>query len=154
MIYFIPMKKIAKFLIFVFMFMVLVVPVLSFAQSQGATVPVDAGEGLVPCGDEVVKDSKGAAISVKNPCGFDHFLILVNRAITFALFGLVLPICAIMFAYSGFLMVTSGGETSARTKAKKIFTNVAIGLIIAIASWLIVKLVLDLLGYDGSWIGF
>ena len=107
----------------------LIVPVLSLAA------------GLVPdCPD--------------TGCGWDEFLHLVNNVIYFILFYMLVPIAAIMFAYAGFMLVTSGGEPGKRTTAKKIFSNVAIGLIIAVASWLIVKTLLSLLGYNGAWIGF
>jgi hypothetical protein len=52
-------------------------------------------------------------------------------------------------------LVTAGGEAAgARTKAKNIFTNALIGLIIAVAAWLIVRTILSILGYQGAWIGF
>jgi hypothetical protein len=102
--------------------------------------PVNNGGGLVPCGDN---------------CGFTDLMTLIQKVISFILFALAVPIAAIMFAYAGFLLITSGGEASQKTKAKKIFTNVAIGFIIAVAAWLIVKLVLSLLGYEPpSWTGF
>lgn len=93
--------------------------------------------------------------STGNPCDFNALMALVNRVIKFILFDMVIPIAAIMFAYAGFLMVSAGGEAAhARTKAKAIFTDVVIGLIIAIAAFLIVRTVLSILGYSGSWIGF
>src|SRR3989344_7919835 len=122
------MKKFAKILIFLF---VIIVPVVSFAG------------GLVPC------DGTAA-----NPCDFNAFMALINKVIKFILFNLAIPIAAIMFAYAGFLMVTSGGGTEARGKAKKIFTNAAYGLVIAATAWLIVRTILSILGYDGAWIGF
>ena len=68
---------------------------------------------------------------------------------------MAVPIAALMFAYAGFLMVTAGEEAaSARTKAKGIFTNALFGLVLAAACWLIVKAILDILGYKGNWIGF
>jgi len=86
--------------------------------------------------------------------GFKELMALINNIIYFVLFGLAIPISAIMFAYAGVLMLTSGGSTEAVTKAKKIFTNVAIGLILAAISFLIVSALLATLGFDGSWIGF
>ena len=60
-----------------------------------------------------------------------------------------------MFAYAGFLLVTAGGEAAgARTKAKSIFTNAVIGLLLAVAAFLIVRTILSILGYSGSWLGF
>lgn len=87
-------------------------------------------------------------------CGFNEFMALIGNVVRFTLFDLALPIAAIMFAYAGFLLVTSGGSTEQRGKAKKIFTSVAIGLIIAVAAWLIIHTILLTLGYDGKWIGF
>ena len=130
------MKKITKLLIhnytFVIVFILFIVPIVSLA------------DGLVPCDNSSGKPWNWAAL-----------MTLVNSVIHFILFDMVIPIAAIMFAYAGFLMVTAGGEAAgARTKAKGIFTNVVIGLIIAVAAWLIVELILTTLGWSGSWIGF
>lgn len=120
------------------MFIILLIPVLSFA-AQDPSSP-----GLVPCDG-----------SVARPCDFNAFMTLVNTVIKFILFNLAVPIAAIMFAYAGFLLVTAGGEAaSARTKAKDIFTNAALGLILAAAAWLIIRTLLAILGYQGAWIGF
>mgnify|MGYP001567617587 FL=1 len=68
---------------------------------------------------------------------------------------LALPIAGIMFAYAGFLMVTAGDEAAgARTRAKGIFMNALIGLILAAACWIIVNTILSVLGFNGSWLGF
>ena len=66
---------------------------------------------------------------------------------------MAIPIAAIMFAYAGFMLVTSGGASEQRTKAKGIFVSVAIGLALAAACWLIVHTLLSIVGYNGSWIG-
>ncbi|OGI85751.1 hypothetical protein A3A01_00160 [Candidatus Nomurabacteria bacterium RIFCSPLOWO2_01_FULL_39_17] len=132
------MHKITTLLILVLIIVIFSMPVFSFA----AQIPPEGG--LVQCG-------KGN----EAPCTFDDIMDLVNTIINFILGNLVIPIAAIMFAYAGFLLVTAGREAaSARTKAKTIFTNTLIGLIIAAACWLIIKTVLSILGYDGAWIGF
>ena len=87
-------------------------------------------------------------------CGWNELMALINKVIKFILFDMAIPIAAIMFVYAGVLLVTSGGDTSARTKAKSVFTNVAIGLILAVACWLIIRTILSILGYNGTWIGF
>ncbi len=111
--------------------------------------PVQTPSNLVPCG--TLKDATG---KITNMCKFNDFIKLVNNVVNFVLFYLALPLAAIMFCYAGFLMVTSGGSTERVSKARKIFTNVALGLALAAASWLIIKVILTTLGYDGSWIGF
>ncbi|MFA6523913.1 MAG: fibronectin type III domain-containing protein [Candidatus Paceibacterota bacterium] len=99
------------------------------------------GSNLIPCG------------TTANPtaCGFNDLMKLINNVVNFILFDMVVPIAAIMFAYAGILLIFSGGDTSKRSKAKSIFINVAIGFIIAIAAWLIVEFILNLLGYDKTW---
>ncbi|OGI67449.1 hypothetical protein A2823_00970 [Candidatus Nomurabacteria bacterium RIFCSPHIGHO2_01_FULL_41_91] len=132
------MKKTKKFLIFISIFLILVMPVLSLAYTLG--------EPLVPpC----------STAAAPEQCGWGQLMGLVDNVITFILKYMAVPIAAIMFAYAGFLLVTAGGEAAgARTKAKSIFTNAAIGLILAVAAWLIIKTILAILGYEGAWIGF
>ncbi|MBP6883740.1 MAG: hypothetical protein KBC06_00710 [Candidatus Pacebacteria bacterium] len=112
-------------------------------SSATTKTPYD-GKGLVPC--------KTSA----NPgdCDFNAFMNLINTVIQFLLFKMALPIAAIMFAYAGVLMVTSGGSTESMSKAKGIFVDVVKGLVIAVASWLIIRTILLIVGYNGSWIGF
>lgn len=106
-----------------------------------------AGPGLVKCGT-----------TSTDPCGFNDFLILINDVIKFVFKDLVLPIAAIMFAYAGFELVTSGGSTEKKSKAKSIFTNVAIGLIVAAAAFLIIQTILSIVGARTDigidWFGF
>lgn len=87
-------------------------------------------------------------------CQWNDLLKMVNNIITFVLFYMAVPIAAIMFFYAGILLITSAGESSeAKTKAKSIFFNTVMGLIIALAAWLIIKTLLSILGYNGAWIG-
>jgi len=72
---------------------------------------------------------------------------LINTVIKFLLQDIVLPLAAIMFAYAGFELVTSGGSTEKKSKAKKIFTDVAIGLVIIVAAFLIIQTILSIVGY-------
>ena len=132
------MKKITKFLIPILVFLMLIAPVISFAA-------FDPLRGLVPCTNTPSADG---TIPDANKCDYYAFLKLVNILINFILFYMAIPIAAIMFVYAGFLLVTAGEEVaSARTKAKSIFWNAFLGLVIAAAAWLIVKTLLSILGY-------
>jgi len=108
------------------------------------------GNGLIPCGTK--KDPKTGV--VLEPCTYKHLFDLINNVVNFILYFLAIPIAAIMFAYAGFLYLSSQGDTSKVSKATGIFGDVAMGLIYIAAAWLIIKTVLSILGYDGSWIGF
>ena len=126
-----------KSLIFLVVFLMLIMPVFSFAK------------GLVPDCDNLTPATQ---------CDFNAFMTLINNVITFIFLKMVVPIAAIMFFYAGFLMVTSGGSSEAKTKAKGIFTNTVFGLVIAAGAWLIVKTILSILSPEGThpwaWIGF
>lgn len=63
-------------------------------------------------------------------------------------------IAVIVMVYAGFKMVMSAGDEKAWSSAKELFTNVVIGIILILASWLIVDTLLKGLtnsGLDG-WI--
>lgn len=123
---------IKKIIIYLSVFLILTLPAVSSAA------------GLVPC-DNVTKK-----------CDFNQLMALINTVINFILFKMAVPIAAIMFAYAGFLLVTAGTEiSSARTKAKNIFFNTVLGLVFAVAAFLIIKTILSILDYkDASFFGF
>ena len=155
------MKNIAKLFIVLSLIAIITLPFVSLAQ----------GSSLVPCGiekypDKTFRNSSGQIVHEKTDgyddvsrmvikqCGFDDLLLMVNNLVHFVLFSLALPISAIAFAYAGFLLVTSGGNAEQKGKAIKVFKNVGIGLVVAAAAWLIVSVLLSVMGFDGSWIGF
>lgn len=126
----------------------LIPPAISLIVFIILTMPAALfGAGLIPECD--TKTIPGRCI-----WGWREFMALINGLINFVLFKMALPIAAIMFAYAGFKLITAGGEAAhARTKAKEIFLNTLIGLVIAAAAWLVISTLLSILGYDGSWIG-
>ncbi len=120
------------------------------APSQTNPLPPPVTGSLVVCSN--TPDENGV---VADPCDFNALITLINKVIRFVLFNMAVPISAIMFAYAGFLLVTAGGEGE-KTKAKNIFTNTVIGLVIAAGAWLIVETLLAIVSKPGmwSWIGF
>ena len=126
----------SKLIVFLVIFSMLIMPVFSFAA------------GLVPCTN--TPDPVTGVVSDK--CDFNALMTLINTVINFIFVSMVIPIAAIMFVYAGFLLVSSGGSSEARVRAKNIFTNAVIGLVIALAAWLLVKTILSVMGYNGAWI--
>ena len=126
------MKNIKKFLIFLAVFSIFILPVFSFAA-------FDPLKGLIPCGG-----ATGGVTPVQK-CDFTAFLTLINNLIDFALVNMAVPIAAVMFVYAGFELVTSGGSMEKRGTAKNIFTNAVLGLAVAAAAWIIVKWILTIL---------
>ncbi|OGJ03850.1 hypothetical protein A3G06_01555 [Candidatus Nomurabacteria bacterium RIFCSPLOWO2_12_FULL_46_14] len=134
-------KNTLKFLIPVLIISILIAPAFALAAEGD-------WKGLVPCGKEVVE----GVVTEADQCGFNDFMELINKVLGFLLTYLVLPIAAIMFAYAGFKLVISGGNTEARGTAKKVFSNTVIGLIIILLAFLIIRTILFILGYEGAWI--
>lgn len=55
---------------------------------------------------------------------------------------LAVVLSAVLFAWAGFLYLTNVGNAGGVTKAKEVFFNVAIGLSIILAGWLVVDIVM------------
>lgn len=112
-------------------------------------------EGLVPCGGYVTEEGMGAVDAdpstpvIDEPaCDFYFFMGFLNDLIAFVLFKLAVPLAGLMIAWAGFLYLTSGLKSSQREKAKRLLGNVVIGLLFALAAWLIVKTVVTSFGVD------
>ncbi len=93
------------------------------------------------------KDANGNLLPKGKICGFSDAIRLIQRVIEY-IFILVLPIMAIMFAYAGYLYLTSGGSKTKRDAAKKAMTNSIIGVVVIMAAWLIVKTIVVAVGVD------
>ncbi len=83
--------------------------------------------GLVPC-------TNGA----NDPCKFNNLIDLVRNIVRFLMFGVALPLSAIMFSWAGVLMLTAGGNETKIKTAKDIFLWVFVGILITLAAWLII----------------
>lgn len=91
---------------------------------------------------------------IGDECTFNDLMSLINRGINFTLFVITIPIAAILFMKTGFIIMTAGGDSSAYKKATETARDIAMGLAVALAAWLIVKAVLVGLGYgalDGQY---
>ena len=108
---------------------------------------VSFSAGIIPdCnrGTSVNADQTGLG----NACDFNYFMLLINNIITFLLFTIATPLVALIVCYVGFLFLTGGGNPENRSKAKRILQNVIFGYAIGLAAWLIVKTILNLVGFD------
>ncbi|MBU2545336.1 pilin [Patescibacteria group bacterium] len=93
----------------------------------------------------------------KPACTFCDLFVLFDNITTF-LFKDIIPILAgLMIAVGGVYYLISRGEPEKLASAKKIFSSVAIGLLIAYSAWLIVNTFFMVVGisrwdgFDGGW---
>ncbi len=109
-------------------------------QSNTQTQQSSGTKGLVGC-----NSAEG--------CNLCAFTKLFQSVINF-LIGLTVPLSALLFAWAGILYFTSMGSEERAKKAKKIFTSVALGLVIAMGGWLGVQTLLKTVlapGYYQTW---
>ncbi len=86
-------------------------------------------------------------------CTFCHLFVMFGN-ITDFLFKEIIPILAgLMIAIGGVYYLISRGDPEKLASAKKIFSSVAIGLLIAYSAWLIVNMFFLVIGIS-DWEGF
>lgn len=99
------------------------VPLISYAQG-----------GIVTC------DGTSRTID----CGTCELIAMGNNVINFII-RFMLVFIAIIFAYAGYRLVMSRGSTSEYEAAKRMLSNIIIGLIILLIAWLAVDTIMKLL---------
>ncbi len=80
-------------------------------------------------------------------CDIVQLFKTIQSVITF-MFKLTIPVAVIMFTYGGFLYLT--GVEKHVSKAKGIFTNVAVGFIIMLVAWVVVYTLVEWLVHPDS----
>lgn len=105
--------------------------------------PLYASAAIVPCDGARTQDEPA---QIGGGCDFTDIIELIRKIITFLLFSFAVPLAAISFAIAGVMILTAGGNENQVTQAKEIFWNVLIGLIVALAAWLVVNAILIGLG--------
>ncbi len=83
-----------------------------------------------------------------NPCTFNSLIVLAQNLINdLIIISTLLATAA--FAYAGFLLLTSGGSETIKTKAKGIFIKVLIGYLWILGAWLLVYTITSVLLNEG-----
>ncbi|MCW9054675.1 MAG: pilin [Candidatus Pacebacteria bacterium] len=101
-------------------------------------VPLEVqAAGLVPCGGPGEPE-----------CNLCYAMQLIQNVIEFAV-RITFILAALLFAYAGFLFFTGGSDPGQISKAKKVFTNTFIGIVIVLTSWLVVDILLKTLAGQG-----
>jgi hypothetical protein len=75
-------------------------------------------------------------------CDWGDLKQMIVRVLEFVILRLGPAIAAILFAYAGFLYLTSGANINNRSKATKIFKNVLLGYLLILLAWIIIATIL------------
>ena len=105
---------------------------------------------LVRCGLTDSIDSEGNPIP---RCTFCDLFVMFGRIVNFLFIQIIPVLAALMIAIGGVYYILSQGSPEKLTSAKKLFSSVAIGLLIAYGAWLIVNTFFMIIGIT-RWGGF
>jgi hypothetical protein len=125
---------------------ILVVITLVSVSPVLAQAPKLDYSGFVKC-DGVVKKGVVGEEARNVPCDFNALMDTVIKAINW-LFIITIPIATVLFAYGGLLYMT--GKSGNIETAKKIFSSAAIGFIIMITAWFVVRTIVNWFVKDTS----
>lgn len=86
--------------------------------------------------------TQGELVTLPNPIRCADATCLISQVIRYIL-GVIAVIATLMFVWGGMLMLTSGGNADQVRKAKETLTWAAIGVIVILMSWVIIRFVLE-----------
>jgi hypothetical protein len=124
---------------------------ISIALGAVLVAPLAAHASVIPFWGPIVPNltcGSGATYQI-SPLAWGALIPIINNIIAFALTIAIMFILPLIIAYGGFLYLTSGANPSNRSKANSAITNAIIGIIVALAAWIIVDSVMGAL-YNGS----
>jgi hypothetical protein len=98
--------------------------------------------------------SQAALVTCGNPgqpkCDFDAAIGMINGIIKWII-SMAGVLFTIAFIYGGFLWMTSGGDSSKKSKAKAVLFSSLKGFVIILTAWLIIYTILNtLIPKDGT----
>lgn len=112
--------------------------------------PSPAGSGTNTSNIPATPTYNGLVACDGPDCNFNTLIDTINRVINFLIFYIGFPIVAIVVAWAGVKLLTSGGSEKAKSEAKSMIFKVIIGLVVALLCWAIIKLILVGLGYTST----
>jgi hypothetical protein len=99
----------------------------------------DNYSGLVKCSGVTIQQlTQGQQSSTEVACSFQTLISMIGTTINW-LFVIAIPVAVVLFAWAGLLYIS--GKDDNKKKAKNIFLNVAIGFIIMLVMFVVVKTV-------------
>jgi hypothetical protein len=133
------------------------VPLFIFLLAAGSLALPVVAHAMIPFFGPIIDSSWTVPNTVTGgvvqcALGWGAVITVINNIIEFLLTIVLLFVAPIMIAYSGFLLVVGQGNSGAISKAKGVLLNTIIGIVIALAGWLIVDALMAVLttGTNGS----
>jgi hypothetical protein len=117
----------------------------SFALTTVFALPVVAHAAIPFFGPIIQKGVSVIGDSQTCPLGWGAVINVVNNIISFLITIAIVFVAPVMIAYAGFLYVWNPMNPSGIAKAKSMLTNIVVGIVVALAAWMIVDAVMAVL---------
>lgn len=113
------------------------------------TAAIQVTSGSTTTGSSSPTTKAGGTVPLPNPISCNDATCLISQIVRYVL-GIIAVIATLMFVWGGVMMLTSGGNADQVKRAKETLTWAAIGVIVIMLSWVIIKAVLQALTKTGS----
>jgi len=124
------------------------IPLLALVFTIGLiALPQFAQAAGIPFFGPIIPQSGGQGVCA---AGFGMFMDVINNIIRFSITIAIVFVAPLMIAYAGFLFVVNPVNASGKEQAKKILTNTVVGIVIALAGWMIVDAIMAALYNPGA----
>lgn len=126
------------------------IPLLTFVFVLGSFALPHLAQASIPFFGPIIPAGNNVC-----PAGWGMLMTVVNNIIEFLLTLAIVFVAPLMIAYAGFTYVAYSGNPGKRSEANKMLTNTIIGIVVALASWMIVDAVMAVLynpsAAGGTW---
>jgi hypothetical protein len=113
--------------------------------------PIVAQAGIPFLGPIIPPPSvSGVSGSDVCPAGWGMLITVINNIISLLITLAIIFVAPLMIAWAGFLLVVSQGDSGKRTQARKILTNTIIGIVLALAGYMIIAAIMAVLYNPGA----
>jgi hypothetical protein len=98
-------------------------------------LPTLANAAAIPFFGPIIPQEGNQAVCA---AGWGMLIVVINNIIAFSITIAIVFVAPIMIAYAGFLFVVNPVNASGKETAKKVLLNTIVGIVIALAGWMIV----------------
>jgi hypothetical protein len=120
-------------------------------------LPLAASAAAIPFLGPIIPNEQitvNGVVTNQNVCaaGWGMLITVINNIIRLLITLAIVFVAPLMIAWSGFLFVVNPVNAAGKEQAKKILTNTVVGIVIALAGWLIVDAIMAVL-YNPTTVG-
>jgi len=101
-------------------------------------------------GEEYADDVVSTLIPCTNKCDLGSVFQFINNLISFLIKTVLFPVSILIFVFAGYKYITAQGNPSKKADVKKMVRNLIFGMVLILTSWVIVKTILIVVGYDNT----